>query len=266
VFNGLLVKASGLPANTVAYLNLTDAKTNLTVYYRYRFAGVIDTTTTVYNIFKRQQVVAPTGDSIYGCATANYVKKSNRSALYTAYVNNAATALDSVLLVDAASEGAYIDARIPSLRGLSNRLVHRAELIITELPNQLSGRFMSPNLFLDVFDSTDNQLLFRPDFEFNNNGYNFGYFGGAHRLYNLQGENVYQYRFNMTRYLQNVVSRNGYIYKYFRVYAPFNMRGPTAGEFVSQLNYIANGRAVFAGGNHPNKKYKMMLRIIYSKI
>ncbi len=262
IFNGLVVKA--ITGNSIVYTDLASPNTKINIYYRYRFNGITDTAVANLNFYKSLANQADSG-VVNGCGNAVYINKTARTAAYAASVLPAPTGQqDSVVYLDA-SPGGYGKLSIPGIRGLSNRLVHRAELIITEIPAFRSpGRYSEAALFLDALDSTDKQILLRPDFSFQNGSFNVGYFGGIPKRYQIKGEELYQYRFNLTQYIQNVCSRNGYIYKSFRLHAPFYLTGPQFGESIPQYNNVSDGRVAVAGGNH--SKYKMIVRIIYSKL
>jgi Domain of unknown function (DUF4270) len=262
IFNGLVVKATS--GNSIVYTDMASANTKIFIYYRYKYNGLTDTTVANLNFYKSLANQADSG-VVNGCGNAAFVNKTARTPAYAAAVLPATTGQqDSVVYLDA-SPGGYAKISIPGIRGLSNRLVHRAELIITEIPAFRSpGKYSEAALFLDATDSTDKQILLRPDFSFQNGGFNVNYFGGVPKRFQINAEELYQYRFNLTQYIQNVCSRNGYIYKSFRLYAPFYLTGPQFGESIPQYNNVSDGRVAVGGGNH--SKYKMRLRIIYSKL
>ena len=91
-------------------------------------------------------------------------------------------------------------------------------------------------------------------------GYNL--FGGT-----LKSDGTY--RFNVTRYIQGILTRKE-PNDTLRIYAPLRTtlydasRGFKVTLPVS--NRIAEGRVVLAGGNHPDPKLRLRLRIIYSNL
>ena len=69
------------------------------------------------------------------------------------------------------------------------------------------------------------------------------------------------YNFNLTRYVQNLVTKGGISYN-FRLYAPYNLY--YYGYRLAYKNNLANGRVKI--GNGSNAKYRLRIRIVYSKL
>lgn len=263
-FKGLAIKAdpSSAAKTALAYFSLGAANTKLTCYFRVKKNGAIDTVSTDF-------VLRPTASTVRAYA-ANLIQRTP--------ANNYASLSQSVGIIDAeklyiqSTPGSYAILRVPGLTGLSNRIVHKAELMFVpaDLPpdNQI---YSSPDfLFLDMIDSTNNVFAtVGSDFILNLNSfeYNSADFGG----YLKYGK----YFFNLTRHIQEIATKQTPNYS-LRLYAPrtavdYYTYPREAGGGVSTIRYgfvvnelIAKGRAVVGGGS--STTHKMVLRIIYSKI
>jgi hypothetical protein len=156
------------------------------------------------------------------------------------------------------------------LNTLSNRTIHRAELILERIPSALDNIFTPPPiLFIDGENNTkDSTFTMRGDFVYTGSG--VGYDLASQEGLWRSDEN--RYTFNLSRHVQTIVTKK-LPNRTFRVYAPF-VTDPyfeTATGVTGVLptvmfinSPIASGRVVLGGGNHATNK--MRLRIIYSKI
>lgn len=255
-FKGLAIKANSASAakNGLAYVSLTSTtNTKLTFYTRATNNGVIDTTTTVF--------------SYTNGAQANLIRRTPGHN-YQAYLNNGAPNDDKVYLQS--SPGSYATVKIPGLDTFknTNRVIHRAELIIEQIPSAQDNIYTPPSLlFIDAINAAgDSTFTIRNDFIYTGqgNGYDVANLGGS-----LKNQ---RYVFNLTRYLQSVVTKHMPYYT-LRVYAPFfadpyyQQPDGTSRNLLTYLfvnSPVANGRLVAGGGSSPTQK--MRVRIIYSKI
>jgi hypothetical protein len=260
-FKGLAVRvnkgASPAP-NALAYFSLTgDASATVTMYYKIQKGGQIDTTSTSFAY-----------SSGANRNQANLVKRTPGNNFLT-YLNNGNPSDDLAFIQS--TPGSYVSVKIPGLPGLSNRVIHRAELILEKIPS-LQDNFYTPPpiLFIDGVNATgDSTFTIRNDFVFTGQG--LGYDVGS-----LEGilRNNTKYMFNLSRYVQSIVTKKLRSHT-LRVYAPYAVRPyfengngvvsafPPLTEFVINTPIAAN-RVVVGGGSHPTNK--MRLRIIYSKI
>ncbi len=255
-FRGLAIKASSAsPTKTgLAYVSLASTtNTKLTFYTRVQNNGVIDTTTTVFSYTDGNQ--------------ANLIRR-NEAHNYLTYLNNGTPNDDKVYLQTA--PGSFATVKVPGLDTFKNvnRTIHRAELIIEQVTSALDNIYTPPSLlFIDAINAAgDSTFTIRNDFIYTGqgNGYDVTNLGGA--------LNNKKYVFNLTRYLQSVVTRKLPYYT-LRIYSPFfadpwyqlpDGKSNALPNFVFVNSPIANGRLVAGGGNHPTQK--MRVRIIYSKI
>lgn len=246
LFNGLAIKSDN-SGNALAYFNLADAKTKLTIYYRYKKNGV-DTTASLD--FRH---------SING--QSNYIK-TEPGGNWAGAINNPAA--DKIYLQSSPSDS-YASIFIPSLNNFGNKVIHRAEIIASKIPSVLDNAFSAPpRLMLDkINNSGDTAAVLQNDLVVGANGsIEFNTFGGT-----IQNDNTY--RFNITRHVQGIVTRHE-PNDTLRLYAPLRTV-----VFASNLGYkislpvsnrIANGRIVFGSGSYGDSTRRLRLRIIYSDL
>jgi hypothetical protein len=264
-FPGFGILPQGGGQNALAYFNLANTQnTKLSIYYKAKsLNGIVDsalvTTFTFRNFRNLNKIERTVSGSELGTA-----------------VNNGSDSDDKVYI--ATSPGSYATIKIPNLQELSNRVIHRAELVATTITTPSS--YQAPYyLFLDAWDSAVSlPKTIQNDFTYNSTSgsYNLTLFGGY-----LNKNN--QYNFDISRYVQGIVTRKEKSYT-LRLYAPYKtatvyIPGGVASSYnVIMLDttqkktgvqlylnpQIANGRTVLGGGTHPTAKMK--LRIIYSKI
>ncbi len=267
-FIGFSVKSVGA-GNALMYINYADTNTKLEVHYRKKNAGKIDTT---YTSFKFR--TAPRDSTIARSLFANYVSR-----------NRAGSPADNPPVGELylqTQPGTYADLSIPKLNGYSNRIIHRAEIIVEQIADlPWSDKFVPPNfLYLDLKDSTT-PLKYKPiyydlnptvSYDPDNSSYyypaggpDFGYFGGFKRTKTGPfGESMSYYNFNVTRYIQRMVTDSGRNYD-MRLFPAYSFRYPqySVAE-VPYNNSLALGRVRLGTGDNPN--YRMRIRIIYSPI
>ena len=251
-FKGLALKINegGSPLKkALSYFDLTAANTKLVFYYRVKSGTTItDTLSTEFAFYN------------FNAANANLLSRIPANN-YLTLLNNGNTKDDKIYLQT--SPGSFATVLIPGLRGLSNRIVHRAELVFETLPSLEETIYTKPQaLFLDIEDTLNKRFATIPiDFSFANDFLTL--FGGQIK------NNVYS--FNLSRYVQGIVTRKEKVYP-MRIYAPYVTK---TSDFATgliptgiQVNKpIAAGRVVLTGGNYTNiPSKKARLRIIYSKI
>lgn len=270
---GFAIKATG-PGNALIYTTLADAGTRLEVHYRRKNQGRLDTT---YSIFR-----LATNTQIPFSSTANNIVR-NRGGFPVVTSNPG----NEIYLQ--AGAGTFANLDIPALTSLSNRVVHRAEIIIEQVQpsTPFDNNIMTPPnfLYLDLRDTSagnpkykpiyfdlNPEVFYDPDYKnpftssfFPTGGVNSNYFGGFLRSgVDKFGNQMKYYNINITRYIQNLVTRNLPNYK-MRLFAPYTILYEQYGAgAVAYYNRFCYGRIKVGGGNNPD--YKMRLRIIWSKI
>ena len=250
--------------NALSYFNLLDSNTKLSIYFKYTTAANV-TDTTVYNFMVT---------SI--SATANNVVRNHSGSEIVNHLEHPTTG-DDVIYIQT-SPGTSAEINIPGLTGLSNRIVHRAELIMDQVysPNTFDNYFAAPSLlYLDLKDTAGGGS-YRPipcDFNTLSGQPNIATFGGFRTIAKDPfGNNIARYTFNISRYVQKIVT-NGRLNSTLRLRAPADIINPAAfvdectqgvAPFTYPVNIATAGRVKLGGGNNLN--YRMRLRIVYSNI
>ena len=277
-FNGFAITVSGT-GNTLYYVNLAEAKTRLEFHYHKTRAGIKDTVVQSFQMFPLAQGV------IAASSSANYIKRTHSSFI------TAPTAGAPFLYLQT-SPGSFANVSIPKLTNYSNRIIHRAYLIVDEQPYvRTVDEYYTPPpyLYLDLKDSSNavpqkykplyfdlSNQVYNPDittspFYFPANNVDVNVAGGdaLRRRDPNSGLEYYGYELNITRYVQHIVTNNFYNYD-LRLYAPSQIYYPQyiGRQFVIPFfNPTAVGRVRVVSGSVPNTDiHRMRLRIIYSKI
>lgn len=249
IFNGLAIKATN-SGNALSYFSLTDTATKIIVYYRYSLNGK-DTT----------GIVQYYHNTSYG--QSNYVDVQPGGNWAAALSNSSA---DKVYIQSSPS-GSYTSVVIPGLDTVSNKVIHRAEIIATRISSANDNIFTPPpRLFLDRIRKglTDSSLIFEKDLLIGSDrSIGFTAFGGT------LSNNMY--RFDITRYVQSIVTshqKNDTL----RLWAPFEVYETNAAYYTPYLSpvpvnaRIAEGRVVLAGGTYADPNTRLRLRIVYSNL
>lgn len=274
-YKGLAVKSAS--GNALMYISLTDVTTRLEVYFRKRNAGKLDTTYTTFRVNN-----ADLGTNLPS-ATANYIKRN-----YTPEVSNNVTAINPTALYLQTGPGTYANLTIDSLTGLSNRIVHRATIYMEQDPvNVLTDSIFSapPYMYLDLIDTGATKwkpiyfdlspnTLYDPD---SRTGYPYfpadgsvdhSYFGGVARTrFNALGQKVVYYTINITRHVQQIATKRTPNYR-MRLYPAFRMNYPQYGATgeIPYDNPVAFGRIKLKSGHSPDKRTRMQMVIVWSKL
>jgi hypothetical protein len=271
--NGFVIKVKqdGV-ANSLVRVSLASNATRMEVYYKYR--NVTVDTARQYFYFN------PSYNSDWGTANANYI---NRNIAGSNMQTAATPGNDNTLYLES-TPGSFVKVKVPHIKSFPNKMIHRAELIVQEVGNQDNIFYSPTQIFMDCFDTTNTlpqrNVTVPFDYYINNNtgSPDLNYFGGdrRNRTNTVIGGLHTNYIFNVTKYFQNMITRN--LTKYdFRLYVPFDTRyysqalgynSNFAANFSNVIwpliNTPAFGRVVVGGGNHP--QYKMKLRVIYSNL
>jgi hypothetical protein len=251
LFRGFAVKPDH-SGNALAYFSPTDiSKTKLTVYFRVTKNGVKDTTAAEFFHLSGGQ--------------ANIVRRTP-GGTWSSYLANGLPNDDKILLQSI--PGSFASLRIPGLDTFRNSVIHRAEIVATPLRTPQDNIYVHPiGLFLDRINSAgDTASTFDIDMNIADNisffTYNIATFGGL-----LKSDSTY--RFNISRYVQNMVTTRNTNYK-LRLYSP--VRAFVYSPGIKRINQVyvtdrvAYGRVIFAGGSYINPAKRMRLRIVYSKL
>jgi len=252
--------------NTLLRVALPDTNTKLALYYRYLNrtgpAGNLDTAVRYFRVTNT-------------CATSNNIVRTRTGAEVNNFLTN--TGPDSLIYLQT-SPGTFVRIKTPNLTGLSNRLVHRAELLMEEQAGAAAtdGIFTEPNLFLSAYSNDSSRRFNIPyDITYAVDGTvsNLNTFGGFVVYKNDNaGNRVASYNFNISRYVQSICTRQDKVYDLILSAPVYDYIYPTETSSImypvssSLFNPVATGRVRLLGGNSLQKDRKMRIRIIYSKV
>jgi Domain of unknown function (DUF4270) len=269
-FKGFALKSVG-GGNSVMGFNLQGAGTKLAIYYRYLHGQGTDEDTTVeYFKFKPLETYG-----LAGTASHNYIKRDYSGTPLLAAQGG--TSPDALVYIQN-EPGSFAVIKTPALRVLTNRVVHKAELIAEQVYDVSDTMFPAPAfLYLDAYDSANVKYQNVPyDIVYNSTAgsYNLSSFGVLPiNALDGSGKVVKTWHFNLTRYVQHVANSTEKVHD-LRLFSPFY----TIDEYIppaigatsaaSPIVYVnrnmVKGRVRLAGG--PPGSQRMRLRIIYSKI
>ena len=250
--------------NALSYFDLLDSNSKLAIYFKFTSAANV-TDTTVYN-FRVTNL----------SSVSNNIQRIHAGSEITSHLSHPPEG-DDVIYIQT-SPGTYAEIKIPDISGLSNRIVHRAELTMDQVysPNTLDNYFATPSLlYLDLKDTAGGGS-YRPipcDFNTLSGTPNISTFGGFRTIVKDPfGNDISRYTFNISRYVQKIIT-NGRANATLRLRAPADIINPAGyidecNQGVQPFNYPVNiptvGRVKLGGGNNSN--YRMKLRIIYSDL
>jgi len=270
-FQGFALQSMG-SGNAVMGFDLTGENTKLAIYYKYEKRVIstvqqIDTAVTYFTF---------SGNS----AVANYIQRDYSSTPLLAALFNGNTP-DPIIYIQG-SPGTFANIRIPGLSSLSNRVIHRAELIVEQLYHPSDTVYRTPDyMYLDASDPTitASNYKFRTipyDLSFTSSGaLNLGLFGSVPvNDKDDLGNPIKTWKFNISRYVQHVLTRTQSLYD-LRLSAPFTLNEqfgipPGTDQTVPiQVNTtIVKGRVRLVGNTGPadTNPHRIRLRLIYSKL
>lgn len=272
LYNGIAVLGNG-GGKGLIYTNIADTSTKIEIHYRKKNNGKIDS---VYTSFRLNPSLSNTEPNYPVSSTVNNIIRGRAG-----FPVSTPAATEHYIQT---APGTYVNISIPGLSGLDNRIIHRAEVIIEQIPTDpIVDEYLSgPNfLYLELKDTgttakwkpiyfdLNTAQLYDPDFKLSTqyiaNPIDFQYYGGFRRnKVDGFGNQIKYYSFNISRYVQQIVTDHTYNYD-MRLSAPFNLIYPQySTSYLPYSNNIAFGRIRIGSGSNPN--YQLRLRIIYSKI
>ncbi len=256
-----IVPGQATGGQSLNYFNLSNTDTRLAIYLRSSVGTTKDTSVVNFPL------------TVYSGA-ANSIIHDRGTSEITNHLSHPING-DSLIYIQT-SPGSYAQIAIPNLTGLSNRVINRAELIIEQVysPSTFDDILTPPaNLYLDTKDtSTNGTYIPMPcDFTSTDLSTNFSNLGGgAKSVSDGAGHTVTQYVFNISRYVQSIVTK-GKNNDILRLSAPYYISNKTVyadrcgqpiGIFNVQRNSVAAGRVKLNGTN--NTSTRMRLHIVYS--
>ena len=256
--------------NALIKLALLDSNTKLALYYSTSATGSVtrDTLVTYFRF------------SYYAAQNANFIQRNRAASEIASHLNGYAK--DSLVYVQT-SPGTMVKIKVPGLKTFKNKIIHRAELITEQVPDDAGltttdSYMTAPNfLFLGVYDTATKKLRSVPnDYQGLDNPQLIDLFGGRKITKSLYGyDNVATYNFNVSRYVQGLISRTDSLFD-FRLYAPVNdsikFVQPYPYNKIYTTEYLSTGlgnqpgigRVRLGGGAH--SKFRMRLRIYYTNL
>ena len=255
---GLIVEPEET-GNALLEVNLLDTATHLSLYYH-----TLSGKDTLTRRFSPNSLTS---------ASSNTIIRDYQNTQIPSYISSTNTNDDLIFMQT--SPGTYADLNLSSVHGMQNVIVHRAEILMYQVPDLNSNNdtlLMPPNLFIAAHKQDSTRRFAVPyDLVFNGSAYsNLTQFGVAPKSQTdpNTGRSTSYYSFDVSRYIQNVITRQDTLFNLV-LYAPYNQylfpndstqyALPIASP---SLNNVGVGRIRLGGGN--NEHYKMRLHIVYS--
>ncbi|CAN5382622.1 hypothetical protein BH11BAC3_BH11BAC3_16390 [soil metagenome] len=270
MFKGFAIVADdGSPGNGLFYISPTGPNTRMEVYFtRKSTLGVVDTS------YSSWTVADGSSFNVTASAHATNLKRDTSASEFPNSPQPGALYLET-------APGYAINLSIPALTNYPNRIIHRAEIILEQIPGDpaLDAIYTAPPfLYLDLIDDTAMPKKYKPVYYdlsptsfynpddattfFPTNGADHTYYGGYVKTISDQlGGTRSSYFFNLTRYVQNMITQKTKNYK-LRVYAPYNLT--YNGYSLPYNNNLAYGRIKLGDGTNTN--FKLRMRIVYSNL
>lgn len=256
-FNGFQIVPQG--GNSLLKLAVTNAQLALYFNYKTREAGnKMDTVARYFSVTTRS-------------GHLNEIDRDRSTGEVANWLNKDPNRVNDSLIYLQTTPGTYSYVKIPGLDTLSKYVIHRAELLIDQLPGEGDNFFTPPNLFLGAY-SEDSSRIFSvyPDVQFSAGGIsNLISFGVLPFKQADNGLTYYRYSFNLSRFVQEIISKKRGNPK-FVLYAPYTEKIYATEEAssptyisTSPLNPVAIGRVRVNGGGVSNP-HRMRLHIVYS--
>lgn len=267
-FKGFAITPTGGTGNAVMGFALADTNTKLSIYYNYVKGSKKDTT--MRNFYFNAST----------SASANFVKREHTTGQINNYLTNSPTTVDEFGYIQN-TPGTYVRVKIPGLANLSNRVIHRAELIVQQVAGDpvTDALYTAPTyMFIDakIPDSdndpnNDNYKAVPYDLTFNSDGsLNLTGLGAVStKSFDQAGNSISVWRMNLSRFVQNIVNKRETVTD-FRLSSPYYTKfliGSSSNQIpVSpQINPTSTKYRVRVGGG-THTEQPMRLRIVYSNI
>ncbi|HEX5150175.1 MAG TPA: DUF4270 family protein [Parafilimonas sp.] len=248
---GLIVEPEQT-GQALLHVNLADTTTHLSLYYHK------DTVTATRRF----------SPDVLTSASSNSILRDYSNTAIPGYIASHADN-DAEIFMEA-SPGIRASLKTPALDSLKNMIVHRAEILMYQVPDDDTDIFTPPNLFLAAHsDSADRSFAIPNDITFYGNSIsNLAQFGVAPKV--LADSRSIYYSFDISRYVQGIVTNGEPVYDLVLI-APYNQYVyPTINSLYAipisspTLNTVATGRVRLGGGSA--NQYTMKLHIVYSLI
>lgn len=270
-FKGYQITPDASMGNALLRINLEDTNTKIAIYYNYQRRD---------SAGKRDTAVKYLRANTYTSGSSNYIVHDRSGTDIPKFFASTSTS-DSLIFLDA-NPGIYAKVFTDSLSTLSNKIVHRAELIIEQVPDDIhplaDGYFTPPSLFLTPYSLDSMRRFALPhDAIFQNGSFQnpiaFGCIPSK-QVDQATQQTFYVYKFDISRYVQGIITRQEKIYPLI-LYAPSNdyvlplETSPSygyayTGSVNGPLNPPAIGRVRVGGSS--NTQHRMRIHIVYSDV
>lgn len=246
--------------NAINYFDLTSDASRLSIYMTSKRDTLKDTAAVNLRLTT-------------GSVQANFIERSRQASEITNHLSERPEG-DSLIFLQAFPSGSYATLKVPGLNGFPNSVINRAELIIEEVYDPAASLFYAPRfLYLDIPDSSGSHIPIPCDFTMNQLQGGFPHLGGIRSMVtNSSGQKVARYTFNLSRYVQTLVTRKEENVA-MRLRAPFyivNSKGyvdrcnQEISPFYFPVNGAADGGVKLSGTNQTDAHIRM--RVVYSKL
>jgi hypothetical protein len=261
------------PSNVLLKVNLADSNSKFMLYFNSSSTGATQRDTSVAKFSFNSSL---SGD-------ANIIVRDRTGSEASKHITTT-TKPDSLVYIQT-YPGTYVQIRIPGLQNLTNRIIHRAELIAEQVPDDanlatLETQLIPPRyLLLSRYDTALKSIRNIPNdyvLGVTGSGPNISTFGGFVTAKSILGyDKVAAYNFDLSRYVQGIVTRKDSSFA-LRLSAPTNdslkYNAPYPGNTFTQLYFISpgssndvgDGRVRLGGGTH--SRFRMRLRVIFSRL
>ena len=279
-FKGFAVMpAQGSRGNALLRVNLSDTNTKLALFYNYHIKDSVsakrDTAVTYFRFSDGSNVNIPVS------ANANYIKRERNGSQLSQFLNTNRN--DSLVFIQT-MPGTFATLKISGLSTFPNVIVHRAELLAFQAPDDNPPLHLSLTppryLLLNAYDSVTKLNINVPnDFIVSQETPNISTFGGFITEKAVPDNGIVKaYTFDLSRYVQGIITRKETIYTLkmsapsndsLRYTPPYPQANITSNFFVvpSFANNLADGRVRLGGGGMTKQnQLRMRLRIVYSKL
>ena len=244
------------------YFSLTSAATRLSIYVRSKKDTVKDTA--MINLTFNNS-----------SANANYIKRDRGASEITQHLSQPVNG-DSLIFIQT-TPGSYALLKIQGLSSFPNSVIHRAELIAEQVYDPAAVQFQEPRMLYLQAEDPDKPGRYTPipcDFNIGQLQSGFSYFGGfAKNSGDGNGNTVSRYAFNISRYMQSIVTRDK-ANTTLKLSAPFYIHNDTAytdrcNQLITpfrpfRMNQIADGGVKLNGSTLAPKRIR--LYVVYSKL
>lgn len=256
LLRGLVVQPEATGQALIS-INLTDTTTRLSLYYHNSDAS---DTVPLTRRFTPNVLTSASSNSIIRDYTGTPVKQA---------IDNPDSTQEEIYMQTSPGTRSFIN--ISKLADMPNVIVHRAEVLMYQVPDASDKYLTPPNLFLTAFNEDSMRAFTIPyDINFIGGGIsNLTQFGVAPRK---KDDGSYFYSFDISRYVQSIVTRDAKIFN-LMLMAPYNQyiyidSSLSYAVPISSpvLNTAGVGRVRLGGGNNSNSQYKMRLHIVYSEL